>query len=70
MPQLTPQHHRARVANAVRRGDQDTAAKARRDLKAAMATAYIEDWIETWAPTPEQVSIIAAILNPEGGSGE
>jgi hypothetical protein len=62
------QHHRARVAHAVRYGDTEAEARARADLKAWMATKYITDLVNSWPPMPEaKRRELAVLLAPEDG---
>jgi len=63
------QHHRARVAHAVRYGDEDAEARARADLKAARATDYIQNLVASWPPlTEEKRRELAVLLAPEAGA--
>lgn len=60
-------HHRARVANAVQRGDAEEAESARRDLKAARAEDYIRELVDSAPPlTDDQRSRLSALLQPAG----
>ncbi len=59
-------HHRARVAIAVRYGDDEAEARARADLKAARATDYIRDLVASWPPIPDaKLRELAVLLAPE-----
>lgn len=61
-------HHRARRANALQRGDTETAELAGRDLRAAMLAEYIENVVDKAPPlTADQRSRLAALLQPAGG---
>jgi hypothetical protein len=67
MPQKTWTHHRARVANAVLRGDEEAADEARRDLKAARAEDYIRKLVDEAPPlTTDQRASLAALLGSGG----
>ena len=58
-------HHRARVANAVQRGDVAAETEARRDLRATRAEAYVRQLIEEPPPlTSEQIRVIRDLLDP------
>ncbi len=58
-------HHRARVANAVLRGDDDAATEARRELKAAVLEDAIRKTVDSAPPlTNEQRTRLAKLLRP------
>lgn len=64
----TINHHRARVARAVQRGDAETAEEARRDLLAAKLARAIEAAVNAAPPlTDEQRARLAGLLMPAGG---
>lgn len=69
MSSSTWTHHRARVANAERRGDTEAADAARLDLKAARAADYIAKLVDDAPPlTDEQRTRLASLLAPVGGA--
>lgn len=56
-------HHRARRANAIMRGDTETAELAGRDLRAAMLEEHIQKVVAAAPPlTDEQRSRLAGLL--------
>lgn len=56
-------HHRARRANALQRGDTETADLAGRDLRAAMLAEYIRQVVDQAPPlTDEQRVRLAGLL--------
>jgi hypothetical protein len=60
-------HYRARIANAVQRGDQETADTGRRDLRVAQLADHIAKVVKSAPPiTPEQRARLASLLS--GGS--
>jgi hypothetical protein len=61
-------HHRARRANALQRGDTETAELAARDLRAAMLAEHIKTAVDAAPPlTDEQRARLAGLLAPSGG---
>lgn len=67
----TPQHHRARLASAVRFGHESDAEAAERDLRAANLAKYIKQVVDAAPPlTAEQRLALAGLLvgaeNPGG----
>lgn len=64
----TVAHHRARLANAVRRGDDAAATESRRDLKAARLEDHIRKTVDEAPPlTDEQRARLAQLLQPTAG---
>lgn len=58
-------HHRARVANATLRGDEEAADEARRDMRAARLELAITAAIDAAPPlTDDQRRILAGLLAP------
>jgi hypothetical protein len=56
---------RNRIGGKLRQDPAADVTGLRRDLAAAKVADHIEDWLETWSPTPDQVATITRILNPE-----
>ncbi len=55
---------RNRIGGKLRKNPEADVTELRRDLAAAKVADHVDDWIDTWEPTPEQIALIAAILNP------
>jgi hypothetical protein len=67
---MTPEQRRERGRLAAmsrwRGSDDPEVTDARRAAAAGRIAGDVEEWLKHWAPTPEQVSAITAILNPDG----
>lgn len=60
-------HHRARIANAVLRGDDQAADEARRDLRGQTLEDHVRRVVEAAPPlSADQLDRIARILVPIG----
>lgn len=67
----TVMHHRARVARAVQRGDEEGATEARRDLLAAKLEQTIRAAVNAAPPlSAEQRAQLAGILVPPATDGD
>jgi hypothetical protein len=58
---------RNRIGGKLRQDPGADVTELRSDLATAKLADDVEDWVETWSPTPEQVDLITRILNPETG---
>ena len=56
---------RNRIGGKLRQNPGADVTELRRDLAAAKVADRVEDWLETWSPTPEQVALVTRILSPE-----
>ena len=65
MPASRAQIARNRIGGKLRQHPGADVTDERRDLAAAKVADYVEDWISTWEPTPEQVAAVTAILYPQ-----
>ena len=61
------QHHRARVAVAVRFGDTEAEAKARADLAECRASDYIRNLLDGKQLAQEGIARLSVLLTPEDG---
>jgi hypothetical protein len=66
MPASPAQIARNRIGGTLRQNPDADVTELRRDMEAAKLAGHVEEWIETWAPTPEQVDVIIRILDPDG----